>query len=82
MGVFTEFKEELNAQDSEREGARLVLGGLAGRIHGHPENSWCSCLSSYLSSLLIMGSLISPVGISEPVGYWGAGRQDHAAKAK
>ena len=38
MGVFTEFKEELNARDSGREGARLVLAGSAARIHGDAEN--------------------------------------------
>lgn len=39
LGVFTGFKEELNAQDSGREGTRLVLGGSAARIHGDPEIS-------------------------------------------
>lgn len=33
-GVFIEFKEELTAQDSGREGTRLALWALAARVHG------------------------------------------------
>lgn len=34
LGVFTEFKEELSAWGLGREGARLVLEGLAAGLHG------------------------------------------------